>query len=180
MKILRALCTGILMLISGCSSSKIEDYAANTPVFDIRHYLKGTIEAWGMFVDTSGKADPMFHVMMEGSWEGNQGTLSEHFIYNDGRTQDRIWKLSFTDEHHFTGTAADVIGVATGTQFGNAVNMKYVLTVQTKNGGSYDMSMDDWLYQMNDQLVINRNEMRKFGIKVGELVISFNKKPTTP
>jgi hypothetical protein len=176
MKTLRALCTGLIMLIGGCSTAKVEDYAQNKPELDIRDYLNGDVDAWGMFVDNSGKADPMFHVTMHGEWQGNNGTLTEHFDYNDGRKQDRVWALSFTDEHHFSGTAADVVGVAQGAQFGNAVNMNYVLTVQTKSGSSYDMSMNDWLYRMDDKTVINRNEMRKFGYKVGELVIAFKKR----
>ena len=175
MNILRTLCTGLLMLITGCSSNKVDDYATNTPTLDIRDYLNGHIDAWGMFFDNAGKADPMFHVDMTGTWQGNSGTLNEHFTYNDGTTQDRIWHLTFTDDHHFTATASDVVGTAIGSQFGNAANLKYVLSVKTKDGSSYDMSMDDWLYKMNDTLVVNRNEMRKFGIKVGELVISFHK-----
>jgi hypothetical protein len=175
MKILRALCTGFLMLITGCSSAKVEDYAGHTPTLDIRQYLNGDIEAWGMFIDNSGKADPMFQVKMKGEWQGNKGTLKEHFIYSDGHTKDRLWNLEFQDDHTFTGTAADVVGIAKGTQSGNAAHIAYVLTVTTEDGSSYNMSMDDWLFQMNDELVLNRNEMRKFGIKVGELIISFHK-----
>ena len=175
MKLLRALCAGLLMVLAGCSSARIEDYNDKMPVFDIRSYLNGHIEAWGMFVDNAGKADPMFHVTLKGVWQGNHGTLDEHFMYSDGTTQDRLWTLDFQDEHHFTGTAPDVVGVAKGSQYGNAVNILYDLTVKTDSGSAYDMSMNDWLYRMNDELVLNRNEMRKFGIKLGELVISFRK-----
>ncbi len=176
MKKLGALLTGLMLLLTGCSTARVEDYAQNEPIFDIREYLNGDVDAWGTFIDNSGKADPMFHVTMRGSWNGNNGTLEEHFDYSDGRKQDRVWKLTFTDDHHFTGTAADVVGTAAGAQYGNAVQMKYILSVQTRDGSSYDMSMNDWLYRMNETTVINRNEMRKFGYKVGELVITFNKK----
>ena len=56
MKLLRALCAGLLMVLAGCSSARIEDYNDKMPVFDIRSYLNGHIEAWGMFVDNAGKA----------------------------------------------------------------------------------------------------------------------------
>ena len=36
--------------------------------------------------------------------------------------------------------------------------------------------MDDWLYRMDDKTVLNRGELSKFGLKVGELVITFRKK----
>jgi len=176
MTIIRTLCAATMLILTGCASARIEDYADNQPVFDIRDYTKGDVEAWGMFIDNDGKADPTFHVTLHGAWHGDHGTLGEHFVYNDGHTQDRVWTLTFIDDHHFTGTAADIVGTATGAQYGNAVQMNYVLTVPTKDGGSYDMSMNDWLYRMDDKTVINRNEMRKFGYKVGELVITFDKK----
>jgi len=174
MKLFQVVCASLLLL-SGCASVTPEDYRENTPTFDIRNYLNGKVEAYGMFVDNAGKADPMFKVALKGTWHGNSGVLDEHFTYNDGHTQDRKWSITFTDDHHFSGTAADIVGTATGSQYGNAVNIKYILMVPTDSGDTYDMSMDDWLYQMSDDLVLNRNEMRKFGIKIGTLIISFHK-----
>jgi hypothetical protein len=177
LNVVRALLTSLIMLFAGCSTPEAEDYAANKPTLDIRKYLNGDVEAWGMFVSSGGKVDPTFHVKLKGTWHGNKGTLTEHFEYSDGRKQDREWTLVFTDEHHFTGTAPDVIGTATGTQFGNAAKINYVLAVTTAKGTTHNMSMDDWLYQMDDNTVINRNVMTKFGIKAGELIITFRKKP---
>jgi hypothetical protein len=177
MKSLLIASIGLMLLTAGCSSVKVEDYAQNKPELDIREYLNGDVEAWGMFVDNDGKADPTFHVRLKGAWQGNDGALEEHFDYSDGRQQNRVWSIHFTDAHHFTATAPDVADTATGTQYGNAARMNYVLSVETKDGDTYDMSMDDWLYRMDDRTVVNRNEMRKFGYKVGELIITFRKLP---
>jgi hypothetical protein len=175
MKRVCALCAITLLLMAGCSGVQVQDYTQSKPQLDIRDYFKGDVEATGIFIDTSGKADPMFHVSLHGDFQTEGGTLQEHFVYNDGHMQDRTWIFAFSSPHHFTGTAIDVIGVAAGEQFGNAAHMDYVLTVATKDGSVYDMSMNDWLYLMDDKTLINRNEMRKLGFKVGELIITFHK-----
>lgn len=174
----KLLCTTVAtvaFLFSGCSSLTTEEYADRTPKLDIRQYLNGPLEAWGIIYDMSGKADTQFHVTMNGSWEGNKGKLEEHFIFNNGRKDERVWTIEFTDEHHFTASAHDVIGEAKGSQHGNAVNMRYVLNAKRESGSTIELSMDDWLYLMDDKTLINRTKMRKFGLTVGELVITFRK-----
>jgi hypothetical protein len=175
MKRMTSLFAGILYLLTGCSSTTTADYAANGPKLDIRQYLNGKLEAWGVLFDYTGKADLHFHVTMEGSWEGNVGTLKENFVYSDGRKDQRIWTITFTDDTNFTATAHDVEGQAVGTQAGNAVNMKYTLNAVRASGDTITLTMDDWLYRVDEHTVINRTKMRKFGITVGELMIAFRK-----
>jgi hypothetical protein len=162
-------------LLGGCSGYTTQDYAANSPKLDIREYLNGPLTASGILFDYSGKADLMFHVTMTGRWNGNTGTLEEHFTFSDGRTDQRTWTIRFTDDHHFTATAGDVIGEAKGSQHGNAVNMRYVLDAKRAGGGTITLSMDDWMYLLDEKTLINRTKMRKFGLTVGELVITFHK-----
>lgn len=172
---LTALCASLLYLLTGCSSVAVNDYAANTPKLDIRQYLNGKLEAWGVLFDMSGKADLHFYVTMVGSWNGNVGTLKENFVYSDGRKDERIWTITFSDDTNFTATAHDVEGVAVGSQAGNAMNMRYVLNAVRSNGDTISLSMDDWIYLVDEKTVINRTKMRKFGITVGELMLTFKK-----
>jgi len=175
MKKICAALSSLAFLLTGCSSITTEDYATNTPKLDIRDYLNGPLEAWGILYDMSGKADLQFHVTMTGKWVGNKGTLEEHFVYSDGRKDSRIWTVEFADDHHFTATAHDVEGKAVGTQHGNAVNMKYVLNAVRSSGDTITLTMDDWMYLLDKKTLINRTKMKKFGLTVGELVITFHK-----
>lgn len=172
---LYALLVGTALLLSSCSSPTPADYAAEEPTLDLRTYLNGPLEAHGILFDYTGKPDLRFHVAMTGRWNGNTGTLEEHFTYSDGRKETRTWTITFRDDHHFTGTAADVVGEATGSQYGNSMNMRYTLDATRPNGDTITLSMDDWMYLMDEKTLINRTTMRKFGLKVGELVITFRK-----
>ena len=173
MKASRSMLAGLMFCLAGCGPN-VKDYAGETPKLDIRQYLNGDLEAWGVFYNWKGKADPRFYVKMKASWQGNDGQLAEDFTYSDGHTQHREWKLTFSDDNHFIGTASDVIGTAVGAQYGNALNFNYVLRMPV-DGKTYDLSMDDWMYLVDDTHLINRTKMKKFGFKVGELVISFRK-----
>jgi hypothetical protein len=176
MKWTHSLLAGALVFLAGCSSAKIEDYADNKPTLDIREYFNGHVDARGMFVSRSGMADPRMRADMIGTWHGNEGTLEENFIYSDGHKQQRMWNIRFTDDHHFTATANDVIGIAQGTQYGNAMNMKYTLTLTT-NDATHNVSMDDWVYLLDETTALNRAQMSKFGFGLGEVIFSFHKKP---
>jgi len=175
MKKIYSLVTGILCLVTGCSGvSSAVKYKDETPKMDIRQYLNGNLEAWGLFEDFKGKIAKRFEAKLVGSWHGDSGTLKEHFTYSDGKTQNREWKITMQDDNHFTATAADVIGEAKGEQYGNAAHLQYVLEIDS-DGKKIAVSMDDWLYLVNGQVVINKARMSKFGVQVGELTVSFYK-----
>ncbi len=169
---------GMLFCLTGCSSVTPADYAGRQePKLDIREYLNGKLEARGVLIDYMGKADKSFYIAMVGTWNGNEGTLEEDFTYNDGTKDYRTWKIHVTDDNQITGTAGDVLGEAHGSQGGNALNMHYSLRAKRDNGGTIDLTMNDWMYRLSDTVLLNRIRMYKFGIPVGELNITFNKLP---
>ena len=111
---------------------------------------------------------------MLGKWNGNRGTLDERFRFADGEVGERCWAMTFAADGTFVATAADVEGKATGRQSGNAAAMRYRLGVPRAQG-EIVVDMVDWFYLMDDGTLINKARMSKFGLKVGELVVSFRK-----
>jgi len=163
--------------LSGCGGQSLDDYAAGTPRLDLREYLDGPLAASGIFFGRSGEAELRFTVDMVGEWEGSTGTLAEDFVYSDGRTEQRTWTLTFTDDRNFTATAHDVEGEAVGAQSGSAATMRYRLRLKREGGDEITVSMEDWFYLTDDGTLINRARMSKFGVTVGELIVTFRKLP---
>ena len=161
-------------LLFDFGAQAVEDYAAETPVLDLRTYLNGRLSASGVFVGLSGRVERRFTIDMVGRWSGSTGTLDERFHYDDGRTDDRRWNLIFADDGTFSATAHDVEGAATGVQCGCAAAMRYRLRVPRANG-TILVGMEDWFYLTDDGTLINRARMSKFGLKVGELFVSLRK-----
>lgn len=164
-------------LLFDLGSQSLDAYAAETPVLDLRDYLSGPLAASGVFLGLSGHVERRFTVEMFGRWSGNRGTLDERFRYGDGETGDRRWNLVFADDGTFIATARDVEGTARGAQDGNAAAMRYRLRVPRAKG-EIVVAIEDWFYLMDDGTLINRARMSKFGLKVGELLVSFRKRGT--
>ena len=60
-------------LLAGCSGPQLADYALDTPTLDMRQYFNGTLDAYGVFTDRSGKVVKRFTVVMKCAWEGQPG-----------------------------------------------------------------------------------------------------------
>ncbi|NIO40968.1 MAG: DUF3833 family protein [Burkholderiales bacterium] len=163
------------VLLAACASPGVESYSEERPLLDLRRYFDGEIEAYGMFQDRSGQVVRRFSVEIKSSWNGDVGTLEEDFVYSDGTTDRRVWTITKLDEHNYIGTAEDVIGEARGTAYGNALRWQYVLALPVDDK-VYHVKFDDWMYLMNERIMLNRSEMSKFGVRLGEVTLAFRKR----
>ena len=159
----------------GCAGPSVNDYASEQPALDLRRYFNGVVDAWGIFTDRSGKVVKRFTVVMHCSWNGEQGVLDEDFVYSDGSTQKRIWKLQHLGEGNYSGSADDVVGVAQGASRGNAFRWGYTLALPV-DGRVWEVQFDDWMYLMNDRVMLNKASMSKLGIFLGEVTLAFTKR----
>jgi Protein of unknown function (DUF3833) len=163
------------LLLVGCAGPTPADYAAEQPVLDLKKYFDGELVAHGLFTDRSGKVVRRFVVQMTGTWAGKEGTLDERFTYSDGKTERRVWRLSDEGGGRWSGRADDVVGVATGTAAGNALNWRYTLRLPV-DGTAYELQFDDWMFLMDERVMLNKAVMSKFGIPLGEVTLAFYRK----
>ena len=160
---------------SGCAGPSVNDYASEKPVLDLKQYFDGVVDAWGIFTDRSGKVVKRFTVVMHCQWNGEQGVLDEDFVYSDGTKQKRIWKLQHLGNGRFSGQADDVIGMADGQTRGNAFNWRYTLALPV-GSQVWHVQFDDWMYLLDDKVMLNKAVMSKFGIFLGEVTLSFTRR----
>lgn len=162
------------LALGGCSTASIDDYRGTRPTFDLKSYFDGPVTAQGTFQDRSGKVIRRFTVQMNASWQGDTGVLDEHFSYDDGEKQRRVWTLKKLPDGRYTGTADDVVGQASGRTEGFALFWDYTLRLPV-DGTVYEVRFDDWMYQLDERTVLNRSVMSKWGIKLGEVTLFFRK-----
>ncbi len=163
-------------IVLGACAAGVADYDGETPRLDLAEFFNGPIKAWGIVQNRSGRVVRRFEVDMIGRWNGDEGVLEEDFRFADGQTQRRVWRFTKIDAHRYTGTAADVTGQALGEVSGYALRWRYVLQLEV-DGRTWNVDFDDWMYLLDDRTMINRSEMRKFGLRVGEVTLFF-RKPT--
>ncbi|MBR9842815.1 MAG: DUF3833 domain-containing protein [Rhodobacteraceae bacterium] len=157
-------------VVVGFHTQRPSHYAATGPAFDLRKHLSGGMLSEGLIYGPRGHVSSRFVAKMVGSWEGDSGVLTENFTYaGSGQIQARRWSLTLGENGTFTATAPDVIGVAEGEVSGATVRLNYRIKLMEEAGG-HVLDVTDWMYLMENEVIMNRSEMRKFGIKVAELI----------
>jgi len=171
---LRRAAAGVLgaAMLAACAAPDVSHYATERPLLDLQKFFAARTHAWGMFQARSGEVQKRFTVSIESRGTGDQLVLDEHFLYSDGKTQDRRWTLRRSADGVWHGTAPDVVGEALGRIAGNALNWRYTLR-QPVGDTTYELDFDDWMYLMDENTLINRARVSKFGLEVGQVTLFF-------
>jgi hypothetical protein len=164
----------LLTFLSACSGPTLDHYKGAQPQLDLQSYFTGPIKAWGIVQDRKGHVTRRFDVNMVGTWDGDTGTLKEQFEYYDGQTQERTWTIKKIADARYEGTAGDIIGKADGKIEGNAMRWAYQMDLPVGDK-TYKITFDDWMFLMNDGVLINRSYLKKFGINMAELTLFMQK-----
>ena len=162
-----ALLFGTLM---ACSQVRVSDYSDVKPVLDIETFFDGKLTAHGVVKDRGGKVIRHFNADIDAYWKEGVGTLVEDFVFDDGEIQQRIWTLTPNGEGSYIGTAGDVVGEGKLQQAGNSLFLDYVLRLPYR-GSDIDVRVDDRMYLVSDDILINESSLSKFGFRVGNLVL---------
>lgn len=165
---------GALYMFTHAKHQNLNFYQDTSPKADIQTYFNGPIKAWGIIQDWRGRVVSRFDVDMVGEWNGNTGTLKEDFRYYNGETQKRVWTITKQEDGSYIGQADDIIDQAKGRAEGSALFWNYSMDIPV-DGRTYRLKFDDWMWQMNDGVLINRSYLKKFGFTVAELTLFMKK-----
>ena len=151
--------------------------ASGSKYFELTRYFEGRAIAWGVFEDRFRRLRRRFKVEMNGRWQDGAFVLDERFVYDTGETEHRTWRIIPGADGHFTATCDDCIGEAVGVCASDSVRMSYRFRLK-RDGRSINVDFDDRLYQMSETTAVNRATMSKWGIKLGELSLFFERADT--
>ena len=152
----------------------IEKFKGSQPIFSLEDYFEGKTEAWGMFHDRFGNLKRTFKVDITGTLESDTLILDEKFLYDDGEQDSRVWTIKILGNKQYSGTASDVVGEAKGISEGNALNWKYKLNLKVGDG-TILVDFDDWMFLQDRNILMNRAEVKKWGLNIGVVSITFLK-----
>jgi hypothetical protein len=166
---------GLLLLLTGCGfGMKLEDFEGQEPTFKLEEYFLGPTKAWGWFEDRFGKIQRRFVVDMTGTVEDGVLILDEDFVYDDGETENRVWRIRILGDGRYSGATEGVVGTAEGQVVGPALNWTYDFDLKVGER-TWQVHFDDWLIQQDEQVVINKAIVSKFGFTLGEVTLFFKK-----
>lgn len=165
--------------LTGCGSLKPADFAGAGKKFRPDEYFGGHVRSWGVMENRRGEPRRRFTTESFGTREASGVTIiTQTFTHEDGHKEQRVWRVRRIDEHHFEGTANDVVGVARGVAFGNAFRWKYTIALKPGNPFSH-VHLKQWMYQPEEsETVFTRAIVKKFGFTLGEVTESFRRVST--
>ena len=160
----------VLTGITACSTVQVQDYADNQPILDPETFFDGQLSAHGVIKDRGGKVIRYFNVDITAYWREGIGTLEEDFVFSDGESDRRVWTLTPAGKDRYIGTAGDVVGDGEISIAGNSMFLDYVLRIPYGDD-TLDLRIDDRMYLVSPDVLINESRMIKFGLTVGEILL---------
>lgn len=173
--------SAVALLLAACAGRpSLDDARLSDRQLNLEEFFAGDLVAYGQFQDIFGTVRRRFEVAIAGTWDGARLRLVEDFVYEDGATEQRVWTLVKTGPETWEGTAPGVIGTATGVERGDTFNWTYTidLPIPAADGTveTLRVSFDDWMWQLADDRVLNRAYMERFGVPIGEVILTFEKR----
>ncbi len=166
----------LVLAISGCSVSiDAQQYKGVTPAFEIEKFFDGKVKAWGIVQNRDGDVVQRFIVEIDAYKKDGNLILDERFEYGFGDgPKTRVWTLTKNADGTYTGNAGDIAGPATGTSYGNAFNFVYEMDLEVGDS-TYRVNFDDWFWAFDENTMMNRSYIKKFGIVMAEVSIFMQK-----
>ncbi|WP_299146796.1 DUF3833 domain-containing protein [uncultured Tateyamaria sp.] len=172
---MRILMVLALAYVAACTGKPtLDDPALSERKLNLEEFFDGRVVAYGQFQDVFGTVRRRFEVEINGTWDGQTLTLVENFVYEDDSIEQRIWTLDKTGEDTWEGTAPGVIGTATGEERGDTFNWRYTIDLPVPEG-TLRVTFDDWMWMLSDTRVLNRAYMKRAGVDIGDVIITFER-----
>jgi len=153
---------------------KIADVAGAGPALTLETVLHGETAVWGMFQDRFGVPRQTFRAHISGQWEETTQrlTLTEDFTVLGGETTRRVWTLTKRGDGVYQGDANDLVNGVDVWTGGAAARMRYRMRVPI-GGRAWALSFDDWLFRIDERVILNRATVTKVGITLGTVTSVF-------
>lgn len=162
----------ILALLAACSTMAPQSFEGSSPRFDPVQYFDGPTRSWGVIESRRGNPRSRFRTEMMGRREGDALVITQDFTFEDGRKQQRVWRIRRVDDHRYEATSPDVSGIAPGVAYGNAFHWEYELG----RNPFTRVHMNHWMYlQAGGEVMINRVIISKLGVILAETTEHFHR-----
>ena len=178
---MRHIALSSLLVLAACTGKpSLDDASLTDRQFNLEQFFDGNLVAHGQFQDVFGTVRRQFTVKIAGDWDGTRLRLVEDFVYEDGSLEQRVWTLLKTGDETWRGTAPGVVGEAVGVEQGDRFNWRYTIDLPVPAadgaGKTVRVTFDDWIWLQSDTRAFNRAYMKRYGVVVWDVSISFEKR----
>jgi hypothetical protein len=147
--------------------------ASGGPAFDPVAFFDGHTRSWGVIESRSGVPTERIVTDSHGQRDGTDRLrMVQHLSFQDGSTQERDWILWRGGLGQFNATANDMVGTAKGEANGRIFHWQWVLA-RSHGNPLMNVTMQQWMYRMEDGSVTIRTTVSKLGFIVAEITEQF-------
>ncbi|MGL5114021.1 MAG: DUF3833 family protein [Beijerinckiaceae bacterium] len=168
-------CALAAILAAGCAGPPTIPVPPDAPAFTLEGFFRGRTVGKGAFTSPIAGVNRPLTVVTNGRWNGKTLVLREDFFFADGERDVKTWRFTKTAPGVYDGTREDVIGKAVVRQVGNTVQLTYSADVRGKDGSVTRLDFADTIAPIDGGSVLNKAVVSKFGIPVGEVLITFRR-----
>jgi hypothetical protein len=161
-------------LLTGCDHTTHPPGSVGSgPAFNPVAFFSGHTRSWGVVEDRAGAPTEWVVTDNQGEQDGNDRLhMVQHLSFQDGTTQERTWSLWRSGPDRFEATANDMVGSAMGKSNSSVFHWQWVLA-RSPGNSLLNVTMDQWMYRLEDGSVIIRTTIGKFGIILAEVTEHF-------
>ena len=162
------------IILAGCDRTpRAPAVAGPGPAFDPVAFFDGHTHSWGVIESRSGAPTEQIETDSNGERDGaDRLRMVQHMSFQDGTTQERDWSLWRSGLNRFEATANDMVGSAKGEANGSIFHWQWVLA-RPPGHGLANVTMNQWMYRLQDSSVMIRTTVSKFGIILAEVTEQF-------
>jgi hypothetical protein len=155
------------VLGTGCGNLLSQDLARSHASFELIRFFTGHSRSWGVFETSHGQPRRYFTCDSYGKrTKADDLTLYQHFLFSDGKTQNRVWQIHQLDSSHWKAKADDMVGLAQAVSFGNTLSLEYTITLDRQNPMA-TVHIRQWIYQPEESgSLMTRLVITKLGITI--------------
>lgn len=160
-------------LVSACAAEPAPMPPALGPAFDPIAFFDGHTRSWGVIESRSGA--PTEHIVTDSLAEKDAAgrlRMAQTLTFQDGTTHERDWVLWRSGPDKFDATANDMDGTAKGEAAGREFHWNWVWA-RSPGNPLMNVTMNQWMYRMDDGSVTIRTTVTKFGFIVAEVTEQF-------
>ena len=146
-------------------------YDRQTPL-DLSAFLHGALEIDGRFSLLSGLVTQEFIGTATGMWCDGTLVLDESFSYDNGRSEQRTWRLTFAPGGTFTSTCADVVGAGAGLATEHGYTHTYLFRLPIGRNGLVARIVETY-EPISKERVHHTANLCKWGVPFGTITMLF-------
>ena len=161
-----------LVGLASCASPALDQFAGSQPVFDPVRFFTGHVQSWGVLENRSGEPTTPITTDCLGNPDGTDGVHMMQHLTEGAKSQVRAWHMRRVTASRYEATANDIVGTAAGDVSGRVFHLRYTLALAPGNALK-NVSMDQWMYLMDDGSLVNRATVSKFGTILAEVTEHF-------